>query len=195
MKSISVYDLQKVSTLQKYNIFEIISPELDDILEDVLWEYGIDTCKGVEFVVSYHRCLDKQKRVGFMVVGEVRADAQFRLSPFCSVEDRMIAAGKRDMSLAKELSAMQNFSQTNYGSEIALEMEEEGELYQDMEEIERIEAEMEAMERALYNIRGEQRKRSGSLKTLREYHEAEPYEKPRRKKKNRTTLKHRHIEE
>ncbi len=195
MKSISYKDLQRVSFLSHLSQFDMMSPTNDHLVAPALWEYGIDIERGLLYSVSYHRCLDRQARVGLVITGDIRSDKEFRQSPFCTLEDRMILAGLTDQSLARELASLQNVAQTNYGSEQALENEEDGELNQDIDEIERIEAEMEALGYALNNIRGDQYKRNGARKTMRDYQEAEPYEKPRRKKKNRTTLKHRHIEE
>jgi hypothetical protein len=44
------------------------------------------------------------------------------------------------------------------------------------------------------NIRGDQKKRDGSQKRPRDYFEAEQIEKVRRKKKDRSTLRHRQPE-
>lgn len=194
MKSISTYDLLKVSSLAHLSIFDLINPQYDYLVNEVLWEYGLDVDRPLIYEVTYHRCLDKQAKVGFVIIGEVRQDKQFRLSPWCTAEDRMIAAGKKDLSLARELAGMMNI-QNNYGSEFALEDEEAMELWQDQDEIERIEDELASMRIVLDNVRGNQFKRNGTRKLAHEYHEQEPYQKERRKKKNRSTLKHRMKEE
>lgn len=191
MKSISTLDLKLVDELSKYTIFELIHPDNDDIVAPVLYEYGMDTNKGVEVVCSHHRRLNREAATSFVFVGEVRCDAAFRLSPFCSVEDRLIAAGKHDQSLAKELAAMSKVSQSAYGLSYALDDEEAGELHQDKEDIERIESELEVLEQMLMHIRPEQHRKDGSLKKMREYNKQDVYEKVRKKKDNRSTLRHR----
>lgn len=194
MKSISALDLQLIPELSHLNIFEIVHPDNDDLVAPFLYEFGMDMNKGVEVVCSHHRRLNRQAATSFVFVGEVRTDNAFRLSPFCSVEDRLIMAGKTDLSLAKELASMANVAQTNYGVSFALDNEEAGELHQDKEDIDRIESELELLETMLSHIRPEQRRKDGSLKKMREYNNQETYERPRKKKANRSTLKHRQID-
>lgn len=193
MKSVSVTDLQLIPELSGYSIFDFLNPKNDEVVNEYLYEMGFDVDKGVEYTVSYHRNWQKQALVGYVIVGEMRNDWQFKRSSWCSAEDRLIAAGSRDLSLAKELAAMMNI-QIEYGSIYSLEQEEDKEFYMDQEDIDRIEDEMELLEEVMKNIRGEQHKKDGSLKRPRDYHEQESYEKVRRKKKNRTTLKHRERE-
>lgn len=194
MKAISCLDLQLIPELSHLNIFEIVHPDNDEIVAPFLYEFGMDMNKGVEVVCSHHRRLNRQAATSFVFVGEVRTDNAFRLSPFCSVEDRLIMAGKTDLSLAKELASMANVAQTNYGVSFALDNEEAGELHQDKEDIDRIESELELLETMLSHIRPEQRRKDGSLKKMREYNSQETYERPRKKKANRSTLKHRQID-
>lgn len=193
MKSISVKDVRLISALSHLSDFEVVHPDFDATVNPYLFEYGFDLSKGLFYTVSHHRRLDRSACTGFVITGEVRCDAAFRLSPFCSVEDRLIAAGKYDQSLARELAAMCNVAQSNYGVSFALDNEEEKELYQDQETIDKIEDELEALEAVLLNIRGNQHRRDGSLKRPQDYHFEEPREKERRKKKNRVSLKHREV--
>jgi hypothetical protein len=194
MKVVSTHDLKLIPELAHFSLFDLINPDNDAVVNEFLWTMGLDIDRPLEYDVSYHRTLTKKSVVGFVIIGEVRTDRQFRLSPWCTAEDRMIAAGKKDVSLARELAAMMNI-QNGYGSEQSLEDEEVGELFQDQSEIERIEDELTAMKVVLDNIRGNQYKRNGTRKLAHEYHEQEPYQRERRKKKNRTTLKHRFIED
>lgn len=197
MKAISAYDIMKISEIASLGLtqFDMMSCEHDATINKYLYEVGIDISRGVYYNVSYHRTLDKQAKVGLVFSGELRCDRAFLSSQWATAEDRMIAAGVNgDISLARELASMLG-AQVEYGSSYSLEDSEDGEYLMEINEIERIEDEMEALGNALLNIRGEQKKRNGAQKKPHEYFEQEPYQKERRKKKNRSTLKHRHLEE
>lgn len=191
-KSVSVYDLQLIPELAHFSIFDFLNPQNDATVNPFLYEMGVDVERGLEYTCSYHRTLSKQAKVGYVITGEMRSDKEFLLSPWCSSEDRLIAAGRVDISLARELGAMMN-AQISYDNTDELEEAEVGEYLQDQEDIDRIEDEMEVMEQMLKHVRGEQKKRDGSFKKPKDYHSEEPYEKVRRKKKNRSTLKHREL--
>jgi len=152
MKTISVYDLQRISTLEHYSIFELVSPALESTISPYLYEYGIDTPKGVVYNVSQHRCLDKSVRVGFTISGEIRTDEDFLTSSWCTTEDRVIAKGLYDLSMSHVLASM-DARIPAYGGVMSLEDEIEGELLLDIDEQERIEAELEAFGFALEEIR------------------------------------------
>lgn len=190
MKSISIKDLLLAEPLAKLNQFDVLHPDNDYLVNPVLHQMGFDLSRGLEYTVSYHRRLNKEDCVGFVITGEVRTDREFLSSPWCSAEDRMIAAGRVDSSLALELAKMMNV-QIDYGSRFALEDEEQKELWQENSEIERIEDELLALGVVLDNIRGNQLRRDGSRKRPQDYHVEEAYEKPRKKKDNRSTLRHR----
>lgn len=193
MKSISYKDLQRVSFLSHLSQFDMMSADNDEVVGEALWEFGIDINFPLCYNVSYHRTLNKEAICGLMISGEIRQDKQFRLSPFCTLEDRMIIAGMKDLSLAHELAAIQNVAQSNYGSNMSLEDEEVTEHLMDASETERIEDELEALGNALNNIRGDQFLSNGARKRMKDYHMSEEFERVRKKKKNRSTLKHREM--
>lgn len=192
MKSVSAKDLLLVSSLSHFTQFDILNPANDFVVNPVLHTLGFALDRGLEYIVSYHRRLNKEACCGVVVVGEVRTDREFLLSPWCSAEDRIIAIGTYDKSLSLELSKMMGV-QIDYGSKFALEDTELKELWQEDEDISRIEMELEALEQVLKNVRGEQRRKDGSLRRPQDYHFEEPCEKERRKKKNRVSLKHREV--
>lgn len=149
-------------------------------------------CKdfGLEYKCAYHRNLQKQCVVNYMITSEVRTDREFMTSPWCTSEDKVIASGKKDLSLAAELGKMSGIS-VEYDNIFGLEMEEQFEHDLPLDEIERIEDELRAMNVVLENVRGNQFLRSGRRKLAAEYHTEEPYQRERRKKKDRSTLRHR----
>lgn len=191
MKHISANDLSLIPSLSHFNQFDILNPANDCVVNPVLYEMGFAIDLGLCYTVAHHRRLTGEVCTGFLILGEVRTDREFRLSPWCSVEDRMICAGKTDISLARELAGMSGVSQSQYGGSFAPEDEEMNELHQDLDDIERIEAEMEALGIVLEAVRGNQHRKDGSRKRPIDYHQEEAYDKPRKRKENRTTLKHR----
>ncbi len=194
MKSVSTSDLVLIPALSHFSQFDFLSPENDHVVNPFLYEMGFDLDFGLEYRCCYHRNLQKQCLTGYMIVGEVRTDREFMTSVWCTAEDKVIAAGKFDLSLAQELSRMSGIG-VDYDNPYGLEMEEMNEFELDLSETERIEDELVALQAVLDNVRGDQFLRSGRRKKPHEYHQEEPYQKERKKKRNRTTLKHRHIEE
>ncbi len=194
MKVVSYTDLQMIPELSKFNMFDFMHPNNDDVVNKYLYTMGFDFERsGLEYRVCQHRNLKGEKVIGLQIAGEIRIDREFLSSEWCTAEDRMIACGLYDRSLGDDLSKAMNV-QVQYGSVHALDDEESmKEHWQQQEEIERIEDELATLGIVLDSIRGDQRKRDGSLKRPRDYHEVEPYERVRRKKKNRSTLKHREI--
>lgn len=179
MKQISAYDLQHVSFLKQYTVFDLINPKLDDIVTPVLYEIGMDPEKGLQYNVCQHRCLDKKVRVGFTITGELRSDEDFRYSPFCTQEDVAIMAAlsnkcfKNDLSLAHELATMAARTPA-YQSIMSIDNEpipSDFLFMLDIDEQERIEQEIEAFGFALEEIRGNQKRKDGSYKAPKHYKE------------------------
>lgn len=193
MKTISYYDLQLIPELSHLSQFDIMSPDNDYLVNPFLHKIGFDLERcGLEYRVCQHRSLTGKIVLGLQIAGEVRIDREFLSSPWATAEDKMIAAGRYDRSLGNELSNMLGVT-VQYGNVFALDDEEQKEHWMTQEEIERIEDQLASLGIALENTRGDQRKRDGSLKRPRDYHEQEVFEKVRKKKANRSTLKHREI--
>jgi hypothetical protein len=193
MKSISLYDLALIPELSQYPVTALLHPDMDKIVNPYLYEMGFRVDSGLQYMVSYHRRLTKEACSGFVIVGEIRGDVEFLNSVWCTAEDRIIQAGSIDQSLAKELSVLMGCKMSD-DTLYSFDQEEAKELWQEQEEIDRIESELEALEIILKNVRGDQKKRDGSFKKPRDYHEEEPPQKVRKPKANRSTLKHRKID-
>lgn len=190
MKTISFKDIQVV--LPHLSQFHMMAKECDGEVNPILHTVGFDLNRGIEYRVCQHRTLKGEAVVGLQIVGEVRTDREFLSSPWATAEDKLIAAGITDRSLGNELSIMMGCT-VQYGSVFALEGEENREHWMTQEDIEKLEDEIESLNIVLKDIRGEQRRRDGSLKRPRDYFEVEQFEKVRRKKKDRSTLRHREI--
>lgn len=193
MKTVSYADLKLIPQLAHLSHFDFMHPDNDSLVNEYLWLMGFNIHAGIEYRICHHRRLTGEAIVGLQIAGEIRTDREFLSSPWCTAEDRMVACGITDRSLGDDLARAMN-TQVEYGGAFSLEDEEHKELWMTEAEIEKIEDEMEALMPLLHSIRGDQHRRDGSLKRPRDYHEQEAFEKVRRKKRNRTTLKHRYTE-
>lgn len=192
MKTISWKDLTIIPELSHLTQWDFMNPQFDYLVNPYLYTLGFELGLGLEYRVCQHRTLSGEAIVGLQIVGEIRTDRAFLASPWATAEDRMVACGRTDRSLGDDLSKAMNV-QVSYGNVFALDSEEQKELWMTQEEIEAIEDQIELMGNILKDVRGDMRRRDGSLKRPKDYFESEPYEKVRRKKKDRSTLRHREV--
>lgn len=187
MKTVSVFDLQRIEELSHLTIFDIIDVKNDDLVYPYLAILGIDIEYPVMYQVAYHRTLANECKVGYLLAGEIQCNREFANSPWCTAQDRMIIAGVTDFSLAKELMEMSN-TQISYDTIHSSDENQNREIqnildhYVDPAETERIEREMKQLEELLFIARGSQLLKSGAYKTKEQYQQEEAYEKPRKKK-------------
>lgn len=102
----SFRDLQLIPELGQYNEIELLHPSMDEVMKNYLGQLGFDTDFGVLYVPNKHRDMQGKVAVGFRAVGEISINRSFVNSSLCSVDERIIAAGVTDMSLAIEMSKM-----------------------------------------------------------------------------------------
>ncbi len=115
MKNISVTDLKLIPELKHLRMLDFIDPQYADLIAPYLAVLGIDLEYPVEFVPCQHRNLQGQVVIGFVIAGEVQCNAAFLESGFATSEDRIIAAGYKDLGLANELASVQTASR-DYGN-------------------------------------------------------------------------------
>lgn len=107
-KGLSFRDILTLPQMSKYREMELICPEMDSVMKPVVHSLGIDTKRPVQYVANLHRDAFNTIAVGFRVVGEIRTDKEYLKSGMCDIAERIIIAGKNDISLASELSELMN---------------------------------------------------------------------------------------
>ncbi len=176
MKTISVTDLKLIPELSHLRPLEFIDPVNDALIAPFLKVLGFDLDYAVEYVPCQHRNLQNEVVISYVIRGEVECNASFLESSFATIEDRMIAAGYKDLGEA-DFIANQMTSSRDYGD--APEEAFPPELVNPDED--KILAEIETLKELLFLARGNPYKNDGSRKTLAEQHIVELPEKQRRK--------------
>lgn len=175
MKRVSFRDVLLCEGFEHLNEFDLLPVDMDEQVLPILFQLGIDTNKGYQIVANKHRTLTGKIATGFIYDGFVRIDKAFQKSPFCTIEDRIAAAGVSDPSLALDMCASMNAT-LNYGS-----FSEDGELEElptgianllYVEGHESATNELDALNVICYNVRGDPYGTGGSLKTFHEWTEA-----------------------
>lgn len=118
MKSISVTDLVLIPELSHLRTLDFIDPKNAELIAPWLKLVGIDLDYPVQFIASQHRNLQGKVVISYQIVGEIEQNESFLRSPFATAEDRLIAAGYRDLSLAQEMANSMTVSM-RYGDEEA----------------------------------------------------------------------------
>lgn len=103
MKNISVTDLMLIPELSHLRMVEFIDPKHDVLIAPFLKVLGFDLEYPVHFLPCQHRNLQGKVVIGYTIAGEVECNASFLASEWATSEDRIIAAGYRDLSLAGEM--------------------------------------------------------------------------------------------
>lgn len=180
MKTISASDLKLAPELSNFGPLDWIDPKNDLAIYPYLHMLGIDTDYAVSISASQHRNLQGKLVIGYQFSGEIRLDPEFRASPFCTVEDRIIINGATDLGLADDMSRSLSMGR-EYGSGVVEGFPAELCNPDEQEIIERI----AVLEQLIDVARPGRFKECGSLKTVAEYHAppVAPVKKERRKRK------------
>lgn len=102
----SFRDLKLIPELSQYSEIEMLHPILDETINKYLSQVGFDIEAGVIYVPAKHRDLQGNVGVGFRATGTVTTDPGWFNNPLCDSTERLIAAVRTDISLAKELCRM-----------------------------------------------------------------------------------------
>lgn len=160
----SFRDLRLIPELSKYSEIELLHPILDPTVNAFLEVLGFDLNYPVVYEPSKHRDMQGKVAVGFRAVGEISLKRAFINSPLCSVDERLIAASKQDMSLTRELAQLAGRGSTFAAGENRLVSSEDfpPELIEaDYDDVTSQIAQLEAIRD---HIRGEERTESGARK-------------------------------
>jgi hypothetical protein len=178
MKTISVTDLKRIPELSHLRMIDFIDPTNDALIAPYLKVLGFDLDYPIEYLARQHRNLAGEVVIAYMIAGEVDINSNFLNSSFATAEDRIIAAGYKDISLANEMSRSLSTSREYSGVAEAFPAElsnpDEAAI---MEQI-------EVLQNLIDQVRPNMRREDGSLKTIFEYHAPppEPVKKERRKR-------------
>lgn len=179
MKTISVTDLKLIPELAHFRPIDFIDPKNDALIAPYLKVLGFDLDYPIEYLARQHRNLQGQVVIAYMIAGEVDINSKFLTSSLATSEDRIIAAGYKDMSLANEMSRSLSTSR-DYNSGVTEAFP--AELTNPDEAA--ITEQLEMLESLLDMMRPNRYGEDGCLKTLTEYHAppVEPVKKERRKR-------------
>jgi len=169
MKSISVTDLQLIDELSHLRMIEFIDPKNDKLIAPYLKMLGLDLDYPIEYVPSQHRNMQGDVVIAYRIVGEVEINDSFLSGPFATAEDRMIAQGYQDLSLANDM-AKQLTTGRNYGEDDE-GLSEKGfppELTMDNETM--VAMQIEILKDLLLAVRGDPFNPDGTRKTIYDYH-------------------------
>lgn len=181
MKTISVTDLKRIPELSHLRMIDFIDPKHDRLIAPFLKVLGFDLDYPIEYTARQHRNLAGEVVIAYMVVGDIECNERFLSSPFATVEDRVIAAGYKDLGLAKQMSSALSTSR-NYDSGTV-----EG-FPPDMSNPDEaaILEQLQVLENLLEVVRPNRYKEDGSLKTMKEYHTPPEPEVAKKERKKRS---------
>jgi len=165
-KSVGMRDILKIPAFASMNERDLLDPKYDKHVWPYLYELGVDTEYGVEIDVNDYRDLNDKIGIGYRYVGEIRCDAAFRKSPFCTATDRLVITSYHDRSLTQELAGIMSQGTMTFDAdgddEAFLEEHIETSFGENTQQI-------SVLKQMLYNVRGSQRNASGALKMPHEY--------------------------
>jgi hypothetical protein len=187
VKTISVTDLKLIDGLSHLNYMEMVHPSNDQLVGKYLDMIGIDITKPLEYRAYQHRNLQGKVVVNFLIAGDLKLDRKSLTSQFSTYEDRLIASSIYDRSLFEQLHELGNTSPT-YGGTAPDEDVPTRESEECKEDELKIAKEIAMLEDILYHIRGSQVNPDGSFKTMDEYVNPRPVDKPRKKHKSRKNV-------
>ncbi len=176
MKTFSVTDLKLIPELSHLRMLDFIDPKNDKLIAPYLRIVGFDLDYPVQYIPSKHRNLQGQEIIAYQIVGEVECNESFLNGPWATTEDRIIAAGYRDIGKAEDM-AQALTSARDYDSGVVegfppdLANPDEAEILM----------QIKVLEDLLLNVRGSPFKQDGSRFTLAEWGVAEAPEKKRKK--------------
>lgn len=177
MKTISVTDLMLVPELSQLRMIDFIDPKNDVLIAPYLKVLGFDLDYPIDFIPSQHRNLQGQIVIAYQIVGEVDINSNFLSSSYATPEDRIIAAGYKDMGLANDMSRSLSTSREYSGAVEGFPLE-----LTNPDEAAIIE-QLNVLTNLLYEVRPGMYKEDGSLKTITEYHT--PVEEVAKKERKR----------
>jgi hypothetical protein len=179
MKTISVTDLKRIPELAHLRMIDFIDPKNDALIAPFLKVLGFDLDYPIEYLARQHRNLKGEVVIAYMIAGEVECNERFLNSPFATMEDRIIVAGYKDMSLANQMASAMSTSRDFQGAAEAFPQE----LANPDEQA--ILDQIDVLNGLIDQVRPGRYKDCGSLKTLAEYHAPPvvPVKKERKKRK------------
>lgn len=184
MKTISVTDLKLIPELSHLRMLDFIDPKNDALIAPFLKVLGFDLDYPIEYKATQHRNLQGQVVISYMISGDVDCNERFLSSPFATVEDRIIVAGYRDLSLARHMTDGLSTSR-QYDTGVAEGFPADLTNSDEKVILEQIAVLQNILEEVRPNMRGE----DGSLKTLVEYHTPPVVvTKPRRKRASKEAV-------
>lgn len=101
VRRVSFHDLKKLPHFFKMSSLEILSPDNDDKLRDVLWELGVDTNRVYNYSACKHRTFDGEVVIDFSIVGDERTDKQWLNSKYSTMQ--ALIASQKDNELKSDL--------------------------------------------------------------------------------------------
>ena len=104
MKSISATDLILFPELSHLRMLDVIDPKNTELISPFLKLIGIDLDYPVQFIPSQHRNVQGQTVIAYMIVGELECNESFLSSEWATTEDRIIAAGYKDLGKAQDMA-------------------------------------------------------------------------------------------
>lgn len=174
-KTISVTDLQLIPELKHLRMLDFINPDNDKVIAPYLKILGFDLEYPIAFIPSQHRNMQGRVVIAYIIAGEVEINDSFQSSSFCTPEDRQIAAGYRDMSMANDL-AQGAASCRDYGNDSSEGFPPD----QSNPDENDIMMQIKVLEDLLLNVRGNPYKQDGSRKL---YCESDIIEAPEKRRK------------
>jgi hypothetical protein len=104
MKTFSATDIILFPELSHLRMLDVIDPKHTDLISPFLKLVGFDLDYPVQFVPSQHRNLQGQVVIAYMLVGDVECNESFLNSAWATTEDRIIAAGYKDLGKAQDMA-------------------------------------------------------------------------------------------
>ena len=171
MYNISVSDLLKLDDFKHLNEVELIHPKNDEKVLNHARTAGMDVTGGYAYEASQHKNMFGKTVVGYRLIGELRSDAAFRSSPFCTPEVRTLSHLRRDVSLTQEMVKLSGGG-FSYGKTTQEDVEDTRE-YESMyeENWQALEREIAMLNQLAFDIRGSSYGANGGLRTFYEYQE------------------------
>lgn len=180
-KNISTTDLMLIPELSHLRMLDFIDPKNTELISPFLKVIGFDLEYPIQFIPCQHRNMQGKVVIAYLIVGEVEINSSFQDSVWCTPEDKLIAAGYRDLGLAKDMATSLT-SARDYGSD------EGGDGFppdQSNPNEADILMQIKVLEDLLLMVRGNPFKQDGSRATLDEHGVKEAPEKRRKKSERR----------
>lgn len=169
MKSYSVTDLQLIPDLSHLRMIDFINPENDKLIAPYLKMLGYDLDYPIEWVPSQHRNMQGKVVIAYRIVGETECNESFLSGPFATSEDRMIARGYQDLTLANDMAKQMTTGRDYGGDEGQSEKGFPPELVMENEGV--VAMQIQTLKDLLVMVRGDQYNPDGGRKTIYDYHE------------------------